>query len=300
MTKRKKAAATAPTGKLAALLAALPSPIGVTPSRLPGVRLMRAAGYYPFTPVYYDPCIVIIAQGRKRGRLDGRTFIYDPGHYLVLSVPLPFDCETTGTEESPMLGLSVQVTPASVAELLLEMDAAALTGSPRMVDGVSLTPEMLEAAERLAACLHSETEARILGPQIVREITYRALCGAQGAALQAIASAESTFGRVARVLRRIHQAPAERCDVAALARDAGMSVSAFHAAFKTVTALPPLRYLQTVRLHKAQVLLLAGGGVAEAARSVGYESASQFSREFKRLFGRTPREVADSARLVPA
>jgi AraC-like DNA-binding protein len=280
------------TARLAELLRALPSPEGITPSRVPDVRLMRASSCYGFTPVCYDPCVVIIAQGRKRGRLGGRTFTYDPGHYLVLSVPLPFDCETLGTAKEPMLGLSVRVTPAIVAELLLEMNAAGLQGSPRAVDALPLTAPLVDAAERLAICLHSDADARILGPQIVREITYRALCGRQGAALQAIASPESALGRVARVLRRIHQDFAGPLDVSLLAREAGMSVSTFHASFKSVTALPPLRYLQTIRLHKAQVLLASGLPVAEAAHQVGYESPSQFSREFKRLFGGTPREVA--------
>lgn len=280
-----------PTARLAGLLAALPSPIGVSPSRVPHVKLMRAERYYGFTPVCYEPSIVIIAQGRKRGRVGTRTFVYDPGHYLVLSVPMPFDCETRGTADEPLLGLAVVVTPALVAELLLEMDAPALQGNPPAVDAIPLTAELIDAAERLATCLHSDTEARILGPQIAREIIYRALCGRQGAALQAIASPESPLGRVARVLRRIHQDFAGPLEVPLLAREAGMSVSTFHASFKSVTSLPPLRYLQTIRLHKAQVLLASGLPVTEAARQVGYESPSQFSREFKRLFGGTPREI---------
>lgn len=286
------------TEKLAQLLGDLPSPQGVTPSRVPNVKLMRATGYYPFTPVYYDPSIVIIAQGRKRGRLGGRTFTYDPGNYLVLSVPLPFECETLGTEREPLLGLAVVVTPALVAELLLEMDAPALEGSPRAVGAIPLDEALVDAAERLAACLHSDVESRILGPQIAREVIYRALRGRQGAALQAIASPESHFGRVARVLRRMHQDFAVPLDVSLLAREAGMSVSSFHASFKSVTALPPLRYLQTIRLHRAQVLLASGLPVAEAAHQVGYESPSQFSREFKRLFGGTPRAVAERAGMV--
>ena len=110
--------------------------------------------------------------------------------------------------------------------------------------------------------------------------------------MRALAAPQSNFHQIARCLRRIHRNCAQALDVGTLAREAGMSVSTFHTHFKAMTAKPPLRYLQTVRLHKARVLIVGGTPVAETAREVGYESPSQFSREFKRLFGRTPREFA--------
>lgn len=269
---------------------------GFLPSLSPDVRLMRVERVIPSTAIAYEPSIVILAQGRKRGRLAGRTFVYDARDYLVLSVPMPFECETIGSREEPMLGMSIRVHAATVAELVLEMDKPAFSGSPRAIDAIPLTPELANAAERLATCLASPSEARILGPQIVREITYFALLGGQGAALQALAAPQTHFGQIARALRRIHLEYAADLDVGTLARDAGMSVSAFHARFKAVTSLPPQRYLQTIRLHKAQGLMVGGLSAAEAAGRVGYESASQFSREFKRLFGGTPREVAARSR----
>ena len=149
-----------------------------------------------------------------------------------------------------------------------------------------------EAALRLARCLRSPTASRLFGPSIIREITYHALCGNQGASLRAFAAPLSNFHQVARSLRRIPRDYAQPLDVGTLAHEAGMSVSTFHARFKRVTAKPPLRYLQTVRLHKARVLVASGQSVATAARQVGYESPSQFSREFKRLFGIAPKEAA--------
>jgi AraC-like DNA-binding protein len=279
---------------LAELLAGLAKAEGFLPTCLPDVRLMHSRGTYPSSPVSYDPSIVIIAQGRKSGRLGARTFTYDAGNYLVLSVPLPFECETIGTVEEPMLGLAIRVNPIKVTELILEMDALqpAVFVAPCAIDVTPLTPELSEAAVRLAKCLRSPLESRILGPQIVREITYHALCGGQGAALRALASPQSNFHQIAHSLRRIHRDYAQTLAVSTLARDAGMSISSFHASFKAVTAKPPLRYLQTIRLHKAQVLIVAGTPVVDAARQVGYESASQFSREFKRLFGGAPKEIA--------
>jgi AraC-like DNA-binding protein len=285
---------------LADLLSELAMVEGFGPTCLPDVRLMRSTETHPSSPVSYDPSIVIIAQGCKRGRLGARTFTYDARNYLVLAVPLPFECETIGTPAEPMLGMAVRVNPTTVAELLLEEDPAPppAAGSRHAIAATPLTPELSDAAARLAKCLRSPVEARILGPQIIGEITYRALCGGQGGALRALATPQSGFGQIARALRRIHLDYAETLDVTSLAREAGMSVSTFHANFKAVTSNPPLRYLQTIRLHKAQVLMVAGTPVSEAARRVGYESPSQFSREFKRLFGGTPKEVTSRSRVA--
>jgi AraC-like DNA-binding protein len=288
------------TSPLAAVLGDLAAVEGFGATSLPDVRIMYSTETHRHTPVCYEPSIVIIAQGRKRGRLGTRMFTYDARHYLVLSVPLPFECETIGTPEEPMLGLAVRVNPITVAELLLEQDAPSLPtdGFPQPIEAIPLTAQLSDAAWRLASCLRSPVEARILGPQIIREITYRALSGKQGGALRALAAPESSFGQIARALRRIHLDYARILDVGSLAREAGMSISTFHANFKAVTANPPLRYLQTIRLHKAQVLMVSGVPVAEAARRVGYESPSQFSREFKRLFGGTPKQIASRARVA--
>jgi len=285
---------------LARLLTGLADGVGFLPTRMPGVKLMRVPQRTPLSPVSYEPSLVIVAQGWKQGRLGGRTFRYDARNYLVLALPLPFECATFGSPEEPFLGLGVRVDPALVAELLLQLDPLpeARAGSPRAVDAEPMTEAMEDAALRLAKALGSEAEAAVLGPQIVREMVYRALLGGRGAALRALATPRSGLGQIARALRRIHADFGGDLGVEALAREAGMSLSTFHAKFKAVTAKPPLRYLQTIRLHKAQVLLAAGETVANAARTVGYESPSQFSREFKRLFGGAPREIAGRHRAA--
>jgi AraC-like DNA-binding protein len=267
---------------------------------LSDVRLLYSREVRSNSPVSYDPSIVIIAQGRKRGRLGGLTFTYDARNYLVLSVPVPFQCDTFGTSDAPLLGLAIRLNLTTVAELVLEMDipAPVTRAAPHAIAATPLTQEMSDAALRLAKCLLSPGEARVLGPQIIREITYRALSGPIGSALCAFATPQSTFNQIARALRRIHADYAQPLDVTTLAREARMSLSTFHANFKSVTAKSPLRYLQTIRLHKAQVLMVGGTPVAEAARRVGYESPSQFSREFKRLFGGTPKETASRHRVA--
>jgi AraC-like DNA-binding protein len=286
------------TSPLALILSKLVTEEGFLPTALPDVRLMHSKGSYPPNPVVYEPSIVIIAQGYKRARLGSSTYVYDSRNYLVLSVPLPFECETVGTSTKPMLGLAVRVSPVAVAEMLLEWDTPwpAASFLPRAIDASPLTPELADAALRLAKCLQSPTESRVLGPAIVREIIYRVLCDKHGDALRALATPRSNFSQIARSLRRIHTDYRQNLDVTSLAREASMSVSMFHANFKAVTSKSPLHYLQTIRLHKAQALIGGGIPVAEAAHEVGYESPSQFSREFKRLFGRTPKEIAGLSR----
>ncbi len=285
--------------ELAHILDGLSSDEGILPSSLPGVRLMRSTENWPRVPVTYQPSIVIIAQGRKRGHLGGHTFRYDANNYLLLSLPLPFECETEGSPEEPMLGLSVGVTPALVAELLMEMNDLPPITEPEALAMRSypLDEELADAALRLARCLARPDDARILGPQIVREIVYRVLRREKGGTLRALAAPHTHFGQISRALTRMHEDYAKPVDIPTLANESGMSVSTFHAHFKAVTSSPPLQYLKNIRLQKARMLMAHEGFTANsAAREVGYESASQFSREFKRYFGGTPAAVADELR----
>ncbi|HKB92295.1 MAG TPA: AraC family transcriptional regulator, partial [Opitutaceae bacterium] len=286
--KSAKITASAASARMAELLGGLAHGEGFLPSRLPSVKFLRSTLHVPRTPVSYEPSIVIIAQGRKFGYLGDRSFVYDANHYLVLSVPLPFECETLGSPERPLLGLSISVTPTLVAELLMQMESPPPVTDARLqaIGATELDKDLGDTAIRLLECLRSADEARILGPQIVREITYRVLVGKLGANLRDLAAPHSHFGQISRVLNRFHADYARTYDMETLAQEAGMSMSNFHAHFKAVTSSSPLQYLKTVRLHKARLFMVNdGASAAQAASSVGYESASQFSREFKRLFG---------------
>lgn len=283
--------------RTAALLAGLADGEGFLPTRVPGVKFMRSSRHVPRTPVAYEPGIVIIAQGRKIGTFGARSYVYDEGRYLVLAMPMPFECETFGSPDVPLLGLSIGVTPVLIAELTMQMERPPVAAdNPRAMGAATLDDDLAEAALRLARCLGSADDARILGPQIVREIVYLVLRGKSGASLRALAAPHSRFAQIGRVLARLHTDYARSADMPTLAREAGLSVSAFHTHFKAVTASSPLQYLKTVRLHKARLLMLNDGATAaQAADLVGYESPSQFSREFKRLFGAAP--AAEAARL---
>jgi AraC-like DNA-binding protein len=253
-------------------------------------------------PVLYEPGIVIVGQGRKRGYLGDRVYTYDAHNYLVLSVPLPFECETEASAKEPMLAVSIRVNLGILAELLMKMDGRGHAGAAAIQQGIYATRldfRLSEAAVRLLECLSDRVEVRILGPQLIREITYRVLCGEQGGALRAAAALHSRFGQVNRALQRIHADYARDLTVDELAETAGMSPSAFHQNFKTVTSTSPLQYLKTIRLHKARMLMVYEGlRAGVAADRVGYESASQFSREFRRLFGASPMEATEDARQI--
>jgi AraC-like DNA-binding protein len=260
---------------------------------------MRTTRHIPRCPIAYEPGIFIMGQGRKTGYLGDKKFVYDPNHYLVLSVPLPFECETVGSHEAPMLAVRIGVTPAAVAELLMRMEhLEPPNGSePQAMQATALDDVLRGATLRLLESLRSADDSRILGPQCVREIIYHVLRGKLGGNLRALAAPDSHFGRISRVLNRIHTDYARQHDIGTLARDAGMSVAAFHSRFKAITSSSPLQYLKNIRLNKARMLMVNDGlNASGAAVKVGYESASQFSREFKRLFGNGPATVAAEMR----
>lgn len=148
---------------------------------------------------------------------------------------------------------------------------------------------MMDATVRLLEALSSPSDRRFLGPMIVREIIYRVLCGDKGDALRALAYRNQRFFQIARILDKIHKSYGKKLDLNSLALETGMSISAFHSSFKAVTSMAPLQYIKNVRLHKARMLMIEEGiNAYNAAIHVGYESPSQFNREYKRLFGLTP------------
>jgi AraC-like DNA-binding protein len=270
---------------------------GITLSALEDVRLMRANQTVSKTPALYDPCIAIVLQGRKRAYLGDDVFVFDAQHYLVVSVPMPFASTTEASEEHPYLGLSIRIDRTTLADLMFAIDQSDkdLPAMPKGMMTTALDARLSNAVLRLLEALASPLEARVLGPAIVREICYRVLMGEQGAAMRAALTSQGQFGKIAKALRRIHADYAAEIDVSMLAAEASMSVPAFHVHFKSVTHCSPIQYLKSARLHQARLLMVRSNMTAQAASAeVGYESPSQFSREFKRFFGRSPGEEADA------
>lgn len=264
---------------------------GYTESLLDGVTFLRSNRSVAKTQTLYEPCIVIMLSGRKRAFHGGQMYVYDANHYLVLSVPLPFSVETEATEQEPLLGISLRIDPTMIAELAMGVDEAfpGLAPRPATMYATRMCDKLSDATARLLEALASPGEARLLGPSIVREITFRVLMGDQGSSLRAALLHGGSFGRIAKAIRRIHAQYDRDLDVATLAREANLSVAAFHNQFKAVTTTSPIQYVKAIRLNSARLLMIRDGMTAATASvKVGYESPSQFSREFKRLFGRSP------------
>jgi AraC-like DNA-binding protein len=278
---------------------------GSSESRLEGVRLFKSTYPMPRKPIVYDPGICIIVQGHKIGCLGGQEFRYDANHYLVTSVTMPFECETFASPEDPLLGLYIDIDMSQLHDLIgrlglrPEIGNAGEKGLPRGIGPAVLDEDMADAIYRLLRCLQSETESQILGPGLVREILYRALCGTQAPVLYSLAMHSGTFSQVAHALKIMQSDYAGKLDVEQLANKARMSASAFHRAFKEITSDSPMQYLKKIRLTKARDLMMQESMKAYlAADKVGYESSSQFSREFKRYFGQSPAEMMRELRVA--
>ena len=280
--------------RMVQLLTELAPDEGYNLSLLPDVRFLRSNRALSETPVLYEPGIVVVVQGRKRGFLGGQTYLYDARHYLAVSVPVPFTMETDASAKAPLLAIYFRLDFQLLAEILLQMDDADLSAHPQTMFATRMDARMSASVLRFLESMRVPMEARILGRSLVKEIYLRVLTGRQGASMRAALRNDGQYGKVAKAIRKIHAAYADKLDVEQLAQEAAMSPPSFHAHFKAVTATSPMQYLKSTRLHQARLLMLRNGlTVAEASARVGYESASQFSREFKRLFGLPPtQEVA--------
>ncbi|WP_213878829.1 AraC family transcriptional regulator [Pseudomonas sp. dw_358] len=264
---------------------------GYNLSALDDIRFLRSNRPLTRTPVLYEPGVVILCQGRKRGYLGDNVYLYDARHYLVVSVPVPFTMETDASEAEPMLAVYMRLDMPLASELMLQVDET-LGPSAAPPKGMYASPmdDLLQISTlRFLEVMTRPGDAQILGPALVREIYYRILTGEQGGTLRAALARQGHFGKVTRAIRKIHSCYQQRLDVESLAQEASMSVPSFHLHFRSVTDASPMQYLKSTRLHQARLLMLRNAMPAStAAFTVGYESASQFSREFKRFFGRTP------------
>ncbi len=254
----------------------------------------------PTPPVHgvLRPTFCITAQGGKLAVLGEETHLHDPARYMLLSVDLPLSVQIVeATPEDPYLGFCLDIDPRQITLLLLEMENVEAVGTASR--GLSLSPldaPLLDAAVRLLRLLETPSDIPMLAPLAVREILYRLLTGEQGGRLRQIAVQGSLTNRVAQAIAWIKRHYAEPLSIETVANEVCMSASGLHHQFKAVTALSPLQYQKHLRLQEARRLMLSEAlDAASAGYKVGYQSPSQFSREYARLFGAPPQR--DIARL---
>lgn len=265
---------------------------------VPGLRLYRRERPSEPCLCMVEPSVALVVQGAKRALLGGEAYTYDIRRFLITSLDLGASMHIVqASVERPYLGLALKLDLRLVAEMMVQcsLPQAAAPGARGMVLGQS-TPALLDAFRRLVNLLDEPESAPVLAPLIQREIHYRLLTSDQGGRLAQIASIGSQGHRIARAIAWLKARYAEPLRIEELAAHAQMSPSSFHHHFRQLTAMSPLQFQKWLRLNEARRLLLAGeADVSSAAFRVGYESPSQFSREYSRLFGAPPRQ--DVARL---
>jgi AraC-like DNA-binding protein len=265
---------------------------GAYDTAVPALRLSRFSAPSDLVALVYEPSLCVVARGAKEVLLADQTYRLDPAQSLLVSVDLPVAARVVEASPGrPYLAVRLAFDLAVVGELLADGTAAPPLGPPaRAIAVTPAEPPLLDALSRLVALLDSPQDVGALAPLVLREITYRVLTGPQGARLRQIAASGAPAQRIARAVRWLKDHFADPLRIESLARRVGMSPSAFHLHFKGVTALSPLQYQKRLRLQEARRLMLGAGlDAASAAFRVGYESSSQFSREYRRLFGAPPR-----------
>jgi AraC-like DNA-binding protein len=287
--------------ELARKIASFIGPKEILITDVPGLRLSRRTAPTAPTSANYEPSLAVVAQGRKRADLGGTTFIFDESRYLLTSLDLPVICNVIeASEQVPYLCFVLKLEISVVRELLSREEIQAPevpSDKPAMATGET-TAELLDACCRLVDLLNTPQDIPFLSGLIQREIIYRILRGPEAARLHAIATLGDQSQRTAKAIAWLRANYAKPLRVEELAEVARMGMSTLHHHFRALTAMSPLQYQKQLRLVAARErMLIEGLDAASAAFEVGYESASQFSREYKRFFGQPPIRDVKSRRL---
>lgn len=272
-------------------------------TEIPGLTLLRHETPTEPRVGLTQPCICLIAQGAKRIHLEDESFDYDAHNYLLSSVHLPSTYQVvSASHDEPYLGLVMAFDMRELSQLMIDSNLPApRTSVDRCMATGEVTLPLLSAFQRLVALLDTPEDIPILAPMLQREILYRLLIGEQGSKLRQIASAGSRSNQVARAIDWLKTNYSHQLKVEDLAEMANMSSSSFHSHFRAMTSLSPLQYQKHLRLQEARRLMLAEDlDATRAAFQVGYESSSQFSREYSRLFGAPPmRDISQLRHVDP-
>lgn len=284
------------------LIAARTDTDGLTKSGIDGVHLFRATQAIPCVPAVYEPCVVAIVSGAKEAVLDGQRYVYDDSQYLCCPMSMPVKAGTpSASRDNPLYGVLISLDRRVMTELALEMENAG--GILPTVRGELREPGIrlatwddgfTEALLRLLQLGDSPTDMAVLGESRLREVYYAMLKGEAGNFVRRAFGAGNAIARsIAHVSSNLH----EPISIDDMAGRAGMSRAVFHRKFKEVTTMAPMQFVKSMRLNNAAMKIAGGVAVTEAAMDVGYVSASQFSREFKRMYGRSPKQWGEIQQL---
>lgn len=277
---------------LVALATRLAPKPGTFQTNSPALQILRADATYSRVHSMHKPSLCFIVQGAKIVRVGDKTLRYGANEFLYSSVELPITGEVIeASARKPYMVLVLEIEPHVVFDLVSSAGSAERRkpgDSPRAIF-VGKDEHMTDAFRRLLGCLRDPVDAQVLVPMVAREIVYRLLRGPYGAAVREVGIADSQTQRIVTIIERLKSDYASPLAMNDLARAAGMSLSSFHAHFKKVTTLTPLQYQKHLRLREARRLLLTSATTAaDTAYRVGYESPSQFNREYARYFGLPP------------
>jgi AraC-like DNA-binding protein len=272
------------------LLRALPEDGSIEP--LEGLLLSRASAPTQLSHSVFFPAFCVIAQGRKELLLGENRYCYEPARYLIAAAELPIASRITeASPERPYLNVILKLDAHLVSSVMVEAGHGA-PHSQSLLTAIDVSPldiGLLDAVLRLIKLLDSPSDARFLAPMVTREIVYRLLKGAQRSRLAYIAALGSNTQRITEAITRLRNEFNQPLRIEEVARALGMSVSGFHHHFKTLTAMSPLQFQKQLRLQEARRLMLGEGlDAASAGYRVGYDDASYFNREYKKLFGEPP------------
>jgi AraC-like DNA-binding protein len=275
------------------------SPEGVGPMTLPGLQIIASTVVTEAQQLVYEPMLCLILEGAKTTTLGAETHPYRAGQYLVVSADLPVSGKVIA---APYLAVGVPLDPAVIAELLIETEGALPETPPVRALAVSeMDDDLIDVVIRLVRLLDRPHEAAVLAPLIRRELMWRLLNGERAEMMRQIGASGGRLDQVRRAIRWLRRHYAEPMRIGQLAEVAGMSETSLHRHFKAVTAMSPLQYQKQVRLQEARNLLLSRGrDMAGIGFEVGYDSPSQFSREYARLFGRPPGRDLERLRADPS
>jgi AraC-like DNA-binding protein len=288
--------------ELASLTERFSSGDGIHDTAVKGLRCIKLSAPNARLPSAYEPSICVILQGSKRVLLDEEIYRYEPPQFLAVSVDLPLLGQVLeASEQRPYLCLQIAIDSRQISELMAQSTEHHLagSGSTRGLFVGTMDDATQEAVLRLTRLLDTPKDIPMLAPLVFREVHYRLLTGAYGSVLAQIAIAGSTMQRIGQIIRKLKSDLAAPVRIEELAALANMSTSSFHQHFKAVTAMSPLQYCKRLRLTEARHILLSEkADAASVAYRVGYESTSQFSREYARMFGAPPIRDIETLREV--